>query len=165
MYVDSRLWWTPFEVRKLMSRSARFQSWLSLTHWLFFFTSKRTDTWFVIYSYAYSSKPVLSPETLCLPVPFCSLESLTSFSVYLMAISHNVTPAISVSQNYQTAVMLVYYASSVGIKVFSYVKPLFQEICIHGCLPCEWKRSFVYQSIIIARTQSEDTLNWVVLLG
>ena len=48
------------------------------------------------------------------------------------AFSHDVTTAILVSQNNQTAAMLVFQTSPVGVELFSFVKILF------------WGNKFVY---------------------
>ena len=53
-----------------------------------------------------------------------------SFPVY-SAFSHDVTAAILVSQNNETAAMLVSQASPVGVEVFSYSNEFFCSIHLH----------------------------------
>ena len=50
--------------------------------------------------------------------------------------------AIFVSQNNETAAMLVYQTSPVGVELFSYVNAFFHvPINLHRCWPHEWKHS------------------------
>ena len=51
--------------------------------------------------------------------------------------------AILVSQNYETAAMLVFQTSPVGVELFSLANTFFIPINLHRCCPREWKRSKV----------------------
>ena len=59
------------------------------------------------------------------------------------ALSHDVTAAIVMFQNNETAAMLVFQTNPLGVELFSYVrknlKLSFKNL--HGCWPREWKRS------------------------
>ena len=58
-----------------------------------------------------------------------------------IAFSHDVTAAILVSQNNETAAMLVFQKNPVGVKLLSYVKVFFFPRYFHRCWLREWKCS------------------------
>ena len=60
--------------------------------------------------------------------------------------SHDLTAAILVSQNNETAAMLVAQTSPLGVELFSYAKLSFVPINLHICWPREWKHSIMWLS-------------------
>ena len=64
--------------------------------------------------------------TLCLTLPGTALVAFT-----YRAFSHDVTASILVSQNNETAAILVFQTSPVGVELFSYVNAFF---CCNICL-------------------------------
>ena len=55
--------------------------------------------------------------------------------------SHDVTAAIFVSQNNETAAMLVSLTNPVGVELFSNANAFFCSNNLHRCWPREWKHS------------------------
>ena len=53
--------------------------------------------------------------------------------------SHDVTAAIFVSQNNETAAMLESQTSPVGVELFSYINAFFVPVNLHRCWPREGK--------------------------
>ena len=69
--------------------------------------------------------------TLCLTLPGTALVAFTS-----RAFLHDVTAFILVFQNNETATMLEFQTSPVGVELFSYVNAFFYSNNMHRC----WSR-------------------------
>ena len=62
---------------------------------------------------------------------------------YYRVFSHDITAAILLSQNNETAAMLVCQISPVGVELLSYANAFFCSIHLHRCWPRERKHSIL----------------------